>query len=165
MKKINLFLITTVLVVAIIFNACVKDHSIGETKETLSDYMAFGHFYGECMGENCIEMYRLGNTALFEDVQDHYPDFQKPYDGNYVKLSEAKFQMVKDFESKIPKELFSETKTVIGQPDAGDWGGIYIEISKNGSRKFWYIDKMQSNLPNYLRSFVDTVSSDIEKLY
>lgn len=40
--------------------------------------------------------------------------------------------------------LLKEKKTVIGQPDAGDWGGIYVEYNANGLRKLWLLDKKRA---------------------
>jgi len=128
------------------------------------NYVAFGQYYGECEGEECKEMYRIGNDALFEDSLDKYPKFNLPFDGVYGIRSNEKYLIVKNFESKIPDQLFSEVNHVIGQPDAGDWGGLYIEVCKNGVRNFWYIDKKKSNVPDYLHSLVDEISANVEAL-
>jgi len=38
--------------------------------------------------------------------------------------------------------LFFETAKVIGQPDAGDWGGLYVEIKCVGEPvQYWFIDQ------------------------
>ena len=50
------------------------------------------------------------------------------------------------------------------QPDAGDWGGIYFEISEGGETEYWFIDKMRSNIPTYLVPFVEEIEQDIELL-
>jgi len=40
-----------------------------------SDYIIFGHFYGECMGEQCRgNIFRFRQDKLFEDTKD---EFQK----------------------------------------------------------------------------------------
>ncbi len=51
---------------------------------------------------------------------------------------------------------------MIGQPDAGDWGGIYVEYKFNSVRKFWLIDQKKSNIPAYLHEFVDKTNKKIE---
>ncbi len=72
MKKIILIsgLIVTTL------NACNKKCSSNQTTANL-EYLIFGHFYGECIGEKCVEIYKLNKTQLLEDTQDVYPDFFK----------------------------------------------------------------------------------------
>lgn len=46
-----------------------------------SDYIIFGHFYGFYIGENCIDIYRLENSKIFEDTKDKYPNSQDYYIG------------------------------------------------------------------------------------
>ena len=41
----------------------------------------------------------------------------------------------------FPTDLLKETERVIGQPDAGDWGELYVEYNLNGVRKFWLLDQ------------------------
>jgi hypothetical protein len=46
-----------------------------------SDYLIFGHFYGECSGERCIEIFKLEKDKLFEDKADQYPNYDAFYEG------------------------------------------------------------------------------------
>lgn len=61
----------------------------------------------------------------------------------------------------FPNDLLDITEKVIGQPDAGDWGGLYIEYSRNEIRQFWLIDRNKSNVPSYLHGFIDKVNERI----
>ncbi len=126
----------------------------------------FGHFYGECFGERCVEMYKLipGEGQLQEDLRDAYPDHTAWYEGAFVPLSDSLYQQVKDLPASIPAQLYQERDRVIGQPDAGDWGGYYLEVNQNGKRQFWLIDKPKANLPAYLHAFVDALEGSIQKL-
>ncbi len=126
-----------------------------------SDYILFGHFFGECGGEECIEIFKLTDKSLYEDVLDRYPVSTKPYDGIYKLLDPSLFEEVEDLKTKIPVDLLKEEAVVIGQPDAGDWGGIYFEISDKGIRRFWLIDKKESNLPEYLVPLVTEIEAKI----
>ena len=63
---------------------------------------------------------------------------------------------------EVPSELTKENEVVIGMPDAGDWGGIYLEIMEGSEKRFWLIDKMEYNLPDYLKPFVAKVNDAIE---
>jgi hypothetical protein len=119
----------------------------------------FGQFYGFCMGEKCIEIFKLTDSALFEDSKDIYPSDNTPYDGNFTRLDEKRFNLVKGLRNQIPKDLLEQETVRIGQPDAGDWGGYYIEVNEKGERKFWLLDKNQMNLPESLKPFADLLGN------
>ena len=157
MKQINSLLVCLII---FLFTSCDKD-SI-ELSET--DYIVFGHFYGECNGEGCIEIFRLEKDRLFEDKNDLYPNSQNFYEGNYVRLSQNKFIDTKDLTDNFPIELLSETNNVIGEPDAVDGGGIYLEYNFNGVRKFWLIDKWKSNVPTKYHNYIDSINEKISQL-
>jgi len=57
--------------------------------------------------------------------------------------------------------LLDDHDTIIGQPDAGDWGGLYIEYNKDAVRRYWLLDQMKSNVPEYLYDFIDKVNEKI----
>ncbi len=130
--------------------------------EVYPDYIVFGHFYGECIGEQCVEIFKLTETDLSEDITDHYPNISGPYIGNFQVLDHALFEAVTVVRPAIPRELLATDAKVIGIPDGGDWGGIYLEISVDGEIQYWLIDKMRSNLPGYIIPLVDQIEKDIE---
>lgn len=129
-----------------------------------SGYLVFGHFYGMCQGERCIEIFRLEEDKLLEDTKDEYPSRNDFYVGNFVELSRQKFDKTKDLTNYFPTSLLTETDTVIGMPDAGDWGGLYVEYNFNGVRKFWVLDQMTSNVPTKYHTFIDKVNEKITQL-
>jgi len=142
----------------LIFTACNNDNDL----KAENDYVIFGHFYGECQGEKCIEIYRLTNEDLKEDSKDKYPDSTKPYDGQFnIQLSETLFNSVKSLKTKIPQQLLDTPSGLIGSPDVTDGGGVYLEIDVDGERKYWLIDKMRNNLPEYLIPLMDEIEQDI----
>ena len=158
MKKSILYLLS---LISISFFACEKDNMNSEIVLSQSDYLVFGHFYGECVGEDCISIYRLEKYRLLEDTTDVYPSWTNFYDGKYVRLNQLKFNAVKDLINDFPIELLSETNTIIGHPDGGDWGGLYIEYNYNGIKKFWLLDKWKSNVPTKYHKFIDQVNAKI----
>ncbi|HET6513035.1 MAG TPA: hypothetical protein VFH43_12645 [Candidatus Kapabacteria bacterium] len=129
-----------------------------------ADYIVFGHFYGECVGEACVETYKLTDSQLFEDTSDVYPFGDKSYPGRFELLNDSLFHAVKSLGDHIPTELLASPDTVFGMPDGGDWGGIYFERSEKGIVRFWLIDKMRSNNPDYLNPFVDKIEAAIDRL-
>ncbi len=129
------------------------------------DYLLFGYFYGECGGEQCIEIFKLEDGHLFEDQKDDYPYGFSPYNGRFKKLEGRKYDLVSSLPSLIPDLLIQHPDTVYGQPDAGDWGGIYLEYSVQGEVKIWYLDQMKANMPAELGGIVDHVNQAIEAVH
>jgi hypothetical protein len=128
------------------------------------EYMVFGHFYGECGGEGCVEIFKLTEVALFEDSTDVYPGSLLPYAGVYNLLPDAKFQLVIDLMDSFPEALYAESNNVIGMPDAGDWGGIYIEMkftNEEALSGFWLLDQHEGNMPEVYNLFVDEINEKI----
>lgn len=76
-------------------------------------------------------------------------------------LDKVKYDKAQNLIDFFPGKLLNESKKVIGQPDAGDWGGIYIEIKTGETHKFWLIDKMRSNVPKEYHAFLDKVEEKI----
>ena len=121
------------------------------------NFLIFGHYYGLCGGEGCIETYKLTGSKLYEDTIDDYSGQQM----NFVELDKALFEAVKDLPSFLPQELLNATETFIGCPDCADGGGLFILYSQNGNEKSWRIDQNKSQLPEYLHNFVDKVNEKI----
>lgn len=152
MKKILIILIICIV-------SCKKEPF--NDKQWDSNYVIFGQFYRFCSGEKCIEIYKLTENGLYEDVQDQY--LNKPgleYNG-FAKLNDSLRQKVKNFPFSIPSDLYSLPDSTFGMPDAGDWGGNYLEVSRSGKKSVWYIDKMQSNLPEFLKPLATSIESNV----
>ena len=150
MKTIQLFALTMMI---FFISACDNEIKLSE-----NDYLIFGHFYGECLGENCVETFKLTNDKLFEDGTDNYfgnGTF------NFVELANGKFEQTKDLTDYFPMQLLTETETTFGCPDCADQGGIFIQYCKNGVIKSWRIDQSKTNVPTYLHNFVDKVNEKI----
>ncbi len=134
--------------------SCSSDEGASDND---SDYLIFGHFYGFCIGEACIETFKLTEDKLFEDTEDNYAN--PPF--NFELLTNDKFEAVKDITDFFPTELLSETEDTFGCPDCADGGGVFIEYSKNGVVKNWRIDQMKAGIPEYLHPFIDKVNEKI----
>ncbi|MCG8608420.1 hypothetical protein MJD09_25960 [bacterium] len=112
-----------------------------------------------------MEIFKIENSALYEDTLDRYPSHNNlPHSTSYVSLSNEEYEKVKHISDLIPDELFAEDALVIGQPDAGDWGGFYLETNKRGKTEYWLIDKMKNNIPAYLHTLVDALDEAIQQL-
>ena len=122
-----------------------------------NDYLIFGQFYGFCVGETCVETFKLTHTKLYEDTLDNYS--VTPL--NFEALGNDKFELVKDLDTYFPENLLTEKEGDIGCPDCSDGGGVFIEYSKNGIVKSWRIDQFKHNIPTYLHDFMDKVNEKI----
>ena len=65
MKKLVLILAAVVLLIA-----CTKSDNNMTINE--QNFLVFGHFYGFCGGESCVETFKLTDEKLFEDTIDDY---------------------------------------------------------------------------------------------
>ncbi|NNF36613.1 MAG: hypothetical protein HKN68_21100 [Saprospiraceae bacterium] len=158
MKTFKLLLI---LILAWNLSGCSKDESIHQ-KEL--DYIIFGSFYGECIGENCVSIYKLQGTSLFVDTRKQYPNGMSRYEGTYEILPQELYDLVADLASEVPDELLNMEPGTIGCPDCADGGGKYIEINQDGKIKAWSIDNVLNNIPESLHEFMSTLEEKIELL-
>ena len=88
---------------SLLLTGCAKD-SIGLSTD---DYLIFGHFYGECGGEQCIEIFKLENGRLYEDTKDIYPNGNGVYEGDFKELSIDKYELVKGILADFPNDLLN----------------------------------------------------------
>lgn len=142
------------LSLSIVIFGCSDTDSINLSDD---DYLIFGHYYGFCIGEQCIETFKLTNDKLYEDTNDNYAS--GPF--NFEALNDETYLKVKDLVDNFPTKLLDEKESVLGCPDCADGGGIYIEYAKNGVVKSWRIDQMKGNVPNYLHAFMDAINEKI----
>lgn len=156
------FLFANLVIVAILLSGC-KDISPLATSD--GDYIVFGSFYGECFGEQCVEIFKYEDGILYEDSLDRYPSInQLPYTGKYYKI-ENKFPVdIEKLRSDLPLELLSSKPTVFGIPDAYDQGGMIIQIKVEGEYKYWLLDTNPEALPEYLRDYAAELKSVISKI-
>ena len=143
----------TLLIAITMTTSCNKD-SITLNEQ---NYLVFGHFYGMCAGEGCVETYKLTDMKLYEDLIDDYSGQNL----EFVELENETFAQVSDLVDFFPNQLLSEEETVFGCPDCSDGGGLFIQYSDNGNLKSWRIDQFQNNVPSYLHAFIDQVNEAI----
>jgi hypothetical protein len=147
----------SLLFAVLLISSCKKE------KNNACDYIVFGTYYGECGGEQCIELYKLTATELLEDSKDSYPA-TGIYNGNFsIKRSLSDFVLASNLESTIPASLLNNTDSVIGCPDCADGGGVYLEYHKNGIHKVWHIDRTLT-MPSDYALFINQVAQKIQAL-
>ena len=74
------------------------------------DYIVFGHYYGFCGGEACVEIFKVTGSDVYEDTKDVYPGRDGIYSGDYQKLDRSFYTLVKGLENYIPSELLGNKK-------------------------------------------------------
>jgi hypothetical protein len=156
--NLRLLLLVSVLVTGLSSCECDDLPSQGAVD---SSVLIFGHFYGECIGENCIETFKLTDSALYEDTLDQYagsPPFA------FVPMSSELFLQVQDLRDSFPGQLWDETEPILGCPDCADQGGLFIQYENEGETRSWRIDQEQSAVPEYLHAFMDQVNLSIALL-
>ena len=139
----------------VILTSCNKDEDSITINE--QNFLVFGHFYGMCGGEECVETYKLTDLKLYEDILDDYSGQNL----DFVELDNETFEQINDLVDFFPNQLLNETDTIFGCPDCSDGGGLFIQYSDNGNLKSWRIDQFQENVPSYLHSFIDKVNEKI----
>lgn len=151
MKKLLSFILLLFL-----FFACREDGGIDLEED---EYLIFGHYYGFCVGEECVETFKLTNEKLYEDISDSYAGqgtFQ------FQELRADQFELVKDLINDFPEKLLDEESQTFGCPDCADQGGLYISFKDRGKEaKFWKIDQDKNQVPTNLHVFMDEVNQKI----
>ena len=122
-----------------------------------NDYLIFGHYYGECLGETCVETFKLIDGKLLEDQNDNYA----PQNFDFVELSDSKYQEVNDIIDFLPDSLLIMNDATFGCPDCHDQGGLFIRYFNDGDLHTWQVDQQKSAVPTYLHEFVDKVNEKI----
>jgi hypothetical protein len=126
------------------------------TPDTCADYVAFGQYsdYRGFQYEQKYEFYRICAAGVFEDsTYFAYPTNPLKY---FNKLSDAKYQRVKNFVNYLPAQLLNDTTKSYGNLG---YCQIYYIISireKSGTKTF-YIDGNDSLTPAFLHPIVDTM--------
>ncbi|WP_306640560.1 hypothetical protein [Sanyastnella coralliicola] len=128
---------------------------------TRVESITFGHFYGECAGDGCVETYRLTGSNLYKDVADNYPG-AGPYE--FVLLSNEAYISALPVLTELPQELLNEESEEIGCPDCADQGGIFIEYVVNEVTYQWRIDQATNAIPEYLVPYVELVNGKIAEI-
>lgn len=130
------------------------------TVQSEMDYLIFGHYYGHCGGEECVEIFKLTDDMLFEDVADTY----NATEFDFSPLGNEKFEIAQVLYQTLPAQLLNSTESTFGCPDCADQGGLYIEIATNDESRSWRIDQNERMVPGYLHDFVNKVNRVIAEI-
>lgn len=147
-----------ILVLSLLFSC--SDEELADSDE----YLIFGHFNGFCLGDQCIQIYKLEDNSLFLDTNKEYPRYNEFYEASFIKMNNNYYEQVMDLRDYFPTRILSEPDTVFGCPDCADGGGLYIEYKTKEIRRYWIIDQDKRQVPVYLHEFMEQVNNKIEKI-
>ncbi len=143
----------------VLFSGCDKGNSSSTANADRT--LLFGTYYGECIGEQCVEIFKLTDSQLFEDIEDSYAG-QGSF--SFFPLSNEQFEKAKGLRSAIPQELLSQPDSTFGCPDCVDQGGVFIQVITDGNPQTWRVDQNLSQVPAYLHSFVNQINTTVDAI-
>lgn len=147
--------------------SCEKNKEEVAALQSGSDYLVFGSYFGHCLGENCIQIFKLENNKLYEDTRDAYPTefYTTGYQGAWKELPAEKYALARELPAAFPADLLTVRDTTIGMPDFADGGGLYAEIrDENGKKRYWFIDNMDENVPAGLHAFSAAIRTTVARI-
>ena len=175
MKNFKLFLAT--LLVLFVFSSCELDEAIPVSNTpdlTIEDrasknrglVLIFGRYYGRCLAESCIDIFWTNGNTLLEDKVDAYPSSTSFYNGKFTEIKGSEQIKTDELLSGFPESLFLTPSNfnVIGTPDAGDWGGIYLQYRDNNKQIQWLVDKNTRNIPKQLVAYINDVNDKVDEI-
>jgi hypothetical protein len=162
----NTFLLISAVAALLLLSTCTEDETANSL--TIHDYLIFGTYYGEC-ADSCVNIYylRSDEKQLFVASEPKYPVYKAdsfPYGLHFVTVSQQKYELAKELINKVPENLLRESKRVIGEPDATDQGGVYVEVNHRYMMHKYYIDTNKEAIPAYLHDFVDEILNTVAAL-
>ncbi len=133
------YLISLSLCLFLIFSqtGCKENDIPDPPIEESEDYLIFGTIYGECMS-NCITLYKIQNSQLFEDDADFNVLGEIPF--SETPLPQTKYNTAQELLVVFPEELLTSELRTYGCPDCVDQGRVYIALKEGEEETIWNID-------------------------
>lgn len=163
--------ILVVIIASFFFvNSCSDDEGMSSSEqvprvvEVKGPTITFGRYYGKCIGNSCIEIFRLIDLTLLEDTLDNYPISGVFYQGKFTQFKGSAKIKTSDILPSFPLELLDSKVTTYGTPDAGDWGGIYLEYQDGDYHRYWFLDLHIGNNPKFVREYVTLLNDRITEI-
>jgi len=149
MKRFAIFCLAVSLTA---FVSCSRD-----TDQSTVPYLIFGHSYGECLGGHCLDVFKLTDSALYEDKDDKFVSG----DYRWYELSASKFSLARDLLKQTPEEIKYGVDQTFGCPDCHDQGALIVHYFDGVHLHEFLLDNDKSAIPVYLHSFTDQVNNTI----
>lgn len=131
------------------------------TVDPQEDYIVFGQFNGFCIGESCIEFFKITPSRLLESNVDEYTEGGFYSFEDFHDLSDDKFQLTKDLGEFMPQQLWAESTTHLGHADVSDVGSLYFEISNASGHRYWVFENGDFDMPQVYSEFMNKIREKI----
>jgi hypothetical protein len=145
------------LIMTASFSACHESWLL--TREQ-ADHIIFGRYYGECMGDECVQIFKLTDKNLYKDQINKYPG-KGPY--VWKKMTDKTFRIAEDLPDYFPDE-FTHAPQTYGCPDCADQGGIVFIISDASITKIWSLDQDRNQIPDAFHRFMERINEVIDQI-
>ena len=145
-------LLTLILVSAGFLLGCDK-----EEVNISARYLVFGHSYGKCVGEECLEVFKLTQDSLYEDLEDNF------FTGGakFVALSKTKHTLALPLLTSYPEELRDEVNRTFGCPGCHDQASIIIQYFDGEKLQKFVVDEDKNMVPVFLHTYIDKIQKTI----
>lgn len=166
----NFKILVLIVLSLLVTNSCYDNEGITNPESRVVEArgvtLKFGRYFGKCQGNRCVEIFLLQEFVLKEDSSDQLPVFGEYYKGKFVGFKGANIIDTERLLLEFPNDLLNSklNYSIIGQPDAGDWGGIYVEYEDYKHHKQFLIDLNTNNIPKYLKSYVYLIDEKINEI-
>lgn len=139
-----------------IINSCYDDEGVTRSdSDPKVETLIFGKYFDKCQGNACVEIFKLQDGVLEEDMSDVSPFKGYFFMGDFTEFKGStviKTEALLEFPSGLLDTR--DTYNTIGQPNSADQGSIYLEYQNNDIHKQFIIDADTNNLPEYLREYI-----------
>ena len=139
------------------FSSC---HESWFLTRDLGDHIVFGRFYGHCIGDDCVRIFKLTDNNLYRDQINKYPG-KGPY--VWKKMTDKTFRIAEDIPEYFPDEYLQAPQTY-GCPDCADQGGIVFIIVDAYTTKIWSLDQDKNQIPDSFHPFLDRLNEVIDQI-
>ncbi len=132
------------------------------------EFIVFGSYTdpGNCFGavDQCVNIYKMDATGLFEDTDSNTPSGMQPLSGNFTED-----RAINDYtnvtelfkNNPLPAELLNSPSGKLGT--APNWANnFYVEYKTATSYKYWIIDgSFDGSLNPAIQSYVNIISQAV----
>ncbi|MGB0929904.1 MAG: hypothetical protein ACPGVB_03960 [Chitinophagales bacterium] len=162
MKRLPFLSLLFCLFLIVSQTACKEDEIPDIPIEESDDYLIFGTIYGECIGEECVTLYKIQNSQIFEDNTEFVALGEIPF--SETPLPQSKFNIAQELLVVFPSKLLTSEERTYGCPDCHDQGTVYIELEEEDIKTIWRIDTDDIDGSPAVTEFKNKVLEIIEEL-
>ncbi len=163
--KNNCIIIISCLIIYCLLTGCGDQQPTLDVENVAINYLLFGEFNDNCINDNCYRIFKIKDNQLFFDDQSSQVNIDgNAYKGNFLMFESTLPVSTNGLISQFPRPLLNEIDFIIGQPDFGKEGAIYIEVETKGEIRYWLIDNNTNRIPYYLREWMEELKDLLDAI-